>query len=99
MNNKAHKDPLFHISRKDMPVWWKRFGIRILAVILALVVAGIITLLLTKLNPIDVYATMIDGAIGTKRRIWALIQKTAMLLCIAVAITPAFRMKFWNIGA
>ena len=22
-----------------------------------------------------------------------------VLLCIAVAITPAFRMRFWNIGA
>lgn len=99
MNNKTHKDPLFHIARKDQPVWWKRFGIRIIAVILALVVSGIITLLLTKLNPIDVYLTMIDGAVGTTRRVWALIQKTAMLLIIAVAITPAFRMRFWNIGA
>ena len=99
MNNKEHKDPLFHIARKDQPVWWKRFAIRVIAVILALLVAGIVTLLLTKLNPIDVYATMIDGAIGTTRRIWALVQKTAMLLLISVAITPAFRMKFWNLGA
>ncbi|MBR6635076.1 MAG: ABC transporter permease, partial [Clostridia bacterium] len=42
---------------------------------------------------------MIDGAIGTERRIWSLLQNTAMLLCISLAVTPAFKMKFWNIGA
>ncbi len=42
---------------------------------------------------------MVDGAVGTARRCWALAQNTAMLLCIAIAITPAFKMHFWNIGA
>ena len=42
---------------------------------------------------------MVDGAIGTERRLWALAQNTAMLLCVALAVTPAFKMKFWNIGA
>jgi simple sugar transport system permease protein len=27
-----------------------------------------------------------------------LLQNTAMLLCIALALTPAFKMRFWNIG-
>ncbi|MBQ7101875.1 MAG: ABC transporter permease, partial [Clostridia bacterium] len=58
-----------------------------------------VTVLLTGENPIQVYATMIDGAIGTERRIWSLLQNTAMLLCISLAVTPAFIMKFWNIGA
>lgn len=98
MNDKKH-EPLMHISKRDNIIWWKAWLIRILSVVLALVVAGIITLLLTKLNPIKVYLTMIDGAIGTKRRIWALMQNTAMLLCISIAVTPAFRMRFWNIGA
>ena len=94
-----HKEPLFHIVKRDSIVWWKSWGIRVLSVIAALIVAGIITLLLTGLNPLSVYATMVDGAIGTQRRVWALLQNTAMLLCIALALTPAFRMRFWNIGA
>lgn len=97
--NAKRREPLFHIVRKDNQIWWQSWITRIIAILLALVVAGIVTLLLTGLNPLSVYATMIDGAIGTSRRAWALAQKTAMLLCIAVAITPAFRMKFWNIGA
>ena len=42
---------------------------------------------------------MIEGSFGTSRKIWITLQKTAMLLCIALAVTPAFKMRFWNIGA
>jgi len=94
-----HKEPLFHLVKRDDINWKRAWLIRVLAVLAALVVAGIITRFLTGLNPIDVYLTMLDGAFGTKRRIWALAQNTAMLLCIALALTPAFRMRFWNTGA
>ena len=54
---------------------------------------------MTGENPISVYATMIDGAFGTERRTWNLFQRLAMLLCVGLAVTPAFKMRFWNIGA
>lgn len=41
---------------------------------------------------------MIDGAVGTSRLTWNLLQNTAILLCVSLAVTPAFKMKFWNIG-
>ncbi|MDO4487777.1 MAG: ABC transporter permease [Eubacteriales bacterium] len=94
-----HKEPLFHLVKRPAIKWYEAWFIRIMSVVFALIVAGIITLALTGLNPIKVYLTMIDGAIGTVRRSWALAQKTAMLLCIALALTPAFRMRFWNTGA
>jgi len=93
-----HKEPLFHIVKREAMPWYKSWGVRLIAVIAALVLCGLITLFLTGLNPLKVYATMIDGAFGTSRRIWALAQKTAMLLCVALALTPAFKMRFWNIG-
>ena len=65
----------------------------------ALVVCGVITVALTKLNPVKMYATMIKGAVGTPRLVWNLLQNTAILLCISLAVTPAFKMRFWNIGA
>lgn len=77
----------------------KNWLIRIASIIAALIVCGAVTMLLTGENPIDVYAQMIDGAIGSERRIWMLFQNMAMLLCVALAVTPAFKMKFWNIGA
>ena len=99
-NEKAKvREPLFHIVKRTNVVWWKAWTARILAVVLALLMCSLITVLLTGENPLGVYATMIDGAFGTKRRIWSLAQNLAMLLCVSLAVTPAFRMHFWNIGA
>ncbi len=101
MTNNSAKvhEPLFHIIKRSSMPKWQGWLIRILSVVAALVICGIVTVVLTGENPIQVYAKMVDGAIGTERRLWALAQNTAMLLCVALAVTPAFKMKFWNIGA
>ncbi len=95
----AFSTPFFHVIKRDDIVWWKAWLIRIAAVIFALIVSGIVTILLTGINPVDMYVSMIDGAVGTPRLTWNLLQNTAILLCISLAVTPAFKMKFWNIGA
>ncbi|MDD4688160.1 MAG: ABC transporter permease [Eubacteriales bacterium] len=97
--NKLFREPMFHIAKRDTIIWWKAWLIRVVAVVVALVVCGFITRILTGLNPIKVYTTMIEGAIGTDRRIWNLMQNVAILLCVSLAVTPAFKMRFWNIGA
>lgn len=98
-NEKHIREPLFHIAKRDALPFWLSWLIRILSVVAALIACAAVTVILTGENPISVYATMIDGAIGTERRIWSLLQNTSMLLCISLAVTPAFKMKFWNIGA
>ncbi len=87
-----------HIIKRDDIIWWKAWGIRVISVVLALVVCGFVTVSLTDLNPLEMYATMIEGAVGTSRLTWNLFQNTAILLCVSLALTPAFKMKFWNIG-
>ena len=42
---------------------------------------------------------MFEGNFGTDRRLWAMLKELALLLCVSLAVTPAFKMKFWNIGA
>ena len=96
---KKVREPLFHVSKRSTLPWYKAWGIRIIAVLLALIVCGVITVMLTNINPIEVYASMVKGAFGTSRRVWNLLQGIAMLLCISLAVTPAFKMRFWNIGA
>ena len=89
---------MIHIAkRKEMPTQ-QAVAIRLGAIVLALVVCGIITAMLTGLNPISVYGAMLNGAFGSQRKIWILLQETAILLCVSLALTPAFRMKFWNLG-
>ena len=97
-NTKIH-EPLFHIVKRGNLSTGASWLIRILSVVAALIVCGVVTIVLTGENPIKVYSTMIDGAIGSERRIWSLFQNVAILLCISLAVTPAFKMKFWNIGA
>lgn len=96
---KKTAEPLFHITKRSDIVWYKSWLIRILAILLALIFCGFVTVLLTDNNPIKIYQTMLKGAFGSSTRIWNLLQDIAMLLCVSLAVTPAFRMRFWNIGA
>lgn len=90
---------MIRISKRDGMVWWKSWLVRIVAVALALVVCAGLIVLITDYNPMEIYASMIQGSFGSARKVWITLQKTAMLLCIALAVTPAFKMRFWNIGA
>lgn len=98
MHNKV-REPLFHIVKRDTLPWYQAWGIRAVAIVLALLLCALITTLCTHLNPIKVFGTMFSGAFGSPRKIWILGQNLAILLCISLAVTPAFKMRFWNIGA
>ncbi|MBQ1818435.1 MAG: ABC transporter permease [Clostridia bacterium] len=75
------------------------WGVRLIAVMLSLIVSGLLIFSITKLNPLKVYAVMANGVFGTSRRVWAWLRDLALLLCISVGLAPAFKMRFWNIGA
>lgn len=88
-----------HIVKRDQLPLWKGLVIRALAILIAAVFTGLLTYLLTGIGALDFYETLLDGALGTSRRLWGMLQNTAILLCIALALTPAFKMRFWNTGA
>ena len=97
--NKQQKEPLFHIVKRDNLPWYHAWGIRFIAIALSLILCALVTTLTTGENPVSVFGTIISGAVGTKRRVWILLQNLAILLGISLAVTPAFKMRFWNIGA
>lgn len=92
-------EPLFHVVKRSAIPAWQSLLIRAGAILAALIFAGVFTFILTGKNPIEFFAAIIDGAVGTERRVWNLLQAIALLLCVSLAVTPAFKMKFWNIGA
>lgn len=98
-NEKTVREPLFHISKRDALPWWKCWLIRIAAVFAALVLSSLLIIILVKKNPVELYASIFNGNFGSGTKTWLTFQDTAILLCIALAVTPAFKMKFWNIGA
>ncbi len=99
--NKVHteKEPLFHITKRDDMGIANKALIRVAAVVLALLLCMILSYILIGINPLRMIGSMVSGSFGTKRRLWKFFKDMAVLLCISLAVTPAFRMKFWNIGA
>ena len=94
-----NKKSLFHISKRDTLPWYTNVAIRGGAIILALVVCALVTTILTGENPLSIYGTILKGAFGTARKSWTTWEHVAILLGISLAVTPAFKMRFWNIGA
>lgn len=93
------KEPFLRIAkREDMPVY-RAWLIRLTGLALALVVCAVVIFALVQLNPLKVYGAMWQGAFGTTKRSWVMLRDTMMLLCIGIGLAPAFKMRFWNIGA
>ena len=95
---KSVHEPLFHIVKRDRIPLWKSMAIRVLAVLAAFLVCSLFAWIFAGVSPVKLISTMIDGTFGTERRMWQMGKELALLLGIALALTPAFLMRFWNIG-
>ncbi len=93
------KEPFLKMSKREKIGWPKALLIRAVALILSLVLCAVVIFALVRMNPLDVYKAIFDGALGSERRIWITLRDTMVLLCISIGLAPAFKMRFWNIGA
>lgn len=96
---KQHSEPLFHIVKRSNISMERAMAVRAIAIVAAFIFSGAVIMLLTGKNPIRIYASMFSGAFGTSTRFLNLLKEVAFLLCISLAVTPAFKMRFWNCGA
>ena len=92
------KPPLLRLAKRDGMAGAGQWGIRIAAILLALVVGGLV-ILLSGNNPIQGYAIIVEGALGKTSGIRQTVKNFIPLLGTALAIAPCFKMRFWNIGA
>lgn len=102
MNNigiKKHREPWIHITKRTAVSPITSLAYNLLAIFIALIVCGVLIMLLTGLNPVSVYVKMFEGTFGGSETRMKSIHAVAILLVISLAVTPAFKMKFWNIGA
>lgn len=91
-------EPLFHITKRAAVSWKYGIGLRAAAIVGAVLLMSILFLVLAKENPFVTLGAMFEGVFGNSLRIWRLFGNTAILLGISLALTPAFKMKFWNCG-
>ncbi len=94
----SRHEPLIRLARRDAVPFWKKMTVRVISVLLALVVAALFLYFVTGLNPIEVYKTMFKGSFGSRRKIFITLRDMSTLLCVGIALAPAFKMRFWNIG-
>lgn len=94
------KEPLFHVAKRDnLPTKYKVL-IYACAIILALVIGSITCALIGERgNPAVFFSSLFNGALGSERKIFKFLKDTSLLLCVSMALLPAFKMKFWNLGA
>ena len=101
---KKTREPLVHIAKRDDLSGAKAWLIRLAAIGLGFLLIGVISSFLTGAGFFEVYRIMYTGVFGKlfsgkTTMLWRFLQQTAILLCLALAVTPAFRMRFWNCGA
>ncbi len=101
---KKTREPLLHIAKRDDLPGWKAWLVRLVAIALGFLLIGLLSCILTGTPFFKVYNIMFTGVFGRLLQgntilLWRFLQRTAILLCLALAVTPAFKMRFWNCGA
>ena len=97
---KVRRFPLYVVKRMDLAPW-KYWLIRVGGILLAFLMAGI-TCTIFKPGTFGIFfEEMMVGCFDFSdfSIIIDLLVTFSILLVIAIALTPAFKMKFWNIGA
>lgn len=88
----------FVFERRLKPARWVAFLVPIVSFILALLV-GSILLLAAGADPLATYKAMFEGAFGSGYARSETLVKAIPLMLTGLAVSIAFRMLFWNIGA
>ena len=91
-------EPLIHITKRSNITSKKALGIRVASVVCGILLMCLFCALVSGKSPFLVLTSLFSGAVGTERKIWILLQDTALLLIVSLALVPAFKMKFWNLG-
>ena len=95
---KTVHEPVAHLVKRVDMDRKKAWLIRLIAFALSILACAIITTAITKRDMGFFFKNFFGGAFGTPRKVWSLFHETALLLLVALAVTPCFKMRFWNIG-
>ena len=91
-------EPLFHIIKRSNLTLKQAILIRTIAVAIGLLICIFMCSAIFSADPFEVLEELFAGAFGSEDRIWWLLRDLALLLGVGVALIPACKMKFWNLG-
>ncbi len=102
----THREPFLRIAKRSSVSPRQAWLIRGIALVLVLLFCGLFIYLVGGLSLGEAFYQMWSGTFGIPGNLTSMSIKcwdsgifAAKLLCIAVALAPAFKMRFWNIGA
>ncbi len=100
----SRREPLFHVVKRDDMSSLKAWLIRVATILVSFLIVGLLSMLVTSKPLGETYRIMFVGVFGrlfsgNTTMLWKYLQEIAILLALALALTPAFKMKFWNCGA
>ncbi len=98
-NVRTHSEPLIRLAKRDAVPLKKKVMVYSGAILAALIIDALFIVLVTGLNPLEVYGEIFLATFLTPMRFMWTLRDLVSLLCIGIALAPAFKMRFWNIGA
>lgn len=96
MEDKKIHTPLVSVIKRDQLPTYQSILIRIGTFVGTFLIAMLFCFFIIKENYFEIIGTLISGA---TIKPWKLIMDACLLLAFGIAIVPAFKMKYWNMGA
>ena len=95
----SKKEPKYHLARKQNTNGGFKFSVRLLAVLISFIIVITVFSIIGKFSPGATISYMFEGNYGTTQNSDQTLLNIFMLFILALALAPAFKMKYWNTGA
>ncbi|MCD7830975.1 MAG: ABC transporter permease [Firmicutes bacterium] len=102
MNDKKTRsmnEPIVRIVKRDTVPLTVKIVVYAAAILLAAIVTGAYIYCVSDYDIVTTYSTMFTGVFRNDITVNSYFKETCLLLMISIALAPAFKMRFWNIGA
>ncbi len=99
MSNTKAQEAFVHIRRRGATSFLYRSFVRIVAIVFAFLLAFAFLAAVTKMDFGTLWNYVVQGSTAARTSKLAYWKDAMLLLLVALALTPAFKMRFWNIGA
>lgn len=96
MNN---KEPFIRIVKNNNITTKSKIVMRLIIFGIAILVSMIFIAIVSKKNPLPAFGYIFSGSFGNASKFSGFLKEAIILLGISIALVPAYKMKFWNVGA
>ena len=96
--NKKAREKLFHITKRMDMTLKNKVIIRVISIVTALIMCALILNLFKPGKFFVFFSSSMNSLTGSSNKFFNTLYEFILLLGISIAILPAFKMKFWNLG-